>query len=133
MMHVYALSRKLDDLLGKTSDVRRRLMEALFGTTGLVALDNVVYLFHLTAPSNDCDSRTVCCLPALPSFSSTSTRDVHETLAYETETRPRCLIFATRRDRDRDVFRDLQPSALCQNKIMATFKLKLFTQEISSS
>jgi len=56
-------------------------------------------------------------------------RSVNETLAYETETfgfwsktrprpscnstRPRCLIFATRRDRD--VFRDLQPSALCRN------------------
>jgi len=87
-------------------------------------------------------------------------RDINETLAYET--RPRHLVFGPRRDwdqdlpaiprdrdvwflprdktetetlqcRDRDVFRDLQPSALCQNKIMATFKLKLFMQEISSS
>ena len=32
-------------------------------------------------------------------------RDINETLAYETETRPRRLIFATRRDRDRDLAR----------------------------
>ena len=73
-------------------------------------------------------------------------RDVNETLAQETETRPRHLVFGASRDRDqdlpaipryrdetetsdfchetetetlqgrdRDIFRDLQPSALCQN------------------
>ena len=75
-------------------------------------------------------------------LNSCTSRDVNETLAYETETRPRHLVFGPRRDqdqdlpaiprdrdvwflprdetetlqgRDRDVFRDLQPSALCQN------------------
>jgi len=38
------VGRKLDDLVGKSSDAHRRLMDALFGTTGLVALDNVVSL-----------------------------------------------------------------------------------------
>jgi len=34
--------RKLDELLGKSSDVRRQLLDALFGSSGLVSLDNVV-------------------------------------------------------------------------------------------
>ena len=38
-------------------------------------------------------------------------RDETETFGFWSETRPRRLIFATRRDRDRDVFRDLQPSS----------------------
>ena len=61
------------------------------------------------------------------------TRDVNETLAYETETRPRRLIFATRRDRDRDLARPRQrrfsrPSTfrIVPKQWMATFKLKLF-------
>jgi len=36
------VGRKLDDLIGKTSEVRRRLMNALFGAEGLASLDNVV-------------------------------------------------------------------------------------------
>jgi len=31
------------------------------------------------------------------------TRDVNETLPYETETRPRHLVFGPRRDRDQDL------------------------------
>lgn len=34
--------RKLDELLGKSSDIRVRLLDALFGPTGLKSLDNVV-------------------------------------------------------------------------------------------
>jgi len=34
--------RKLDELLGKSSDVRRQLLDALYGSCGLVSLDNVV-------------------------------------------------------------------------------------------
>jgi len=56
-------------------------------------------------------SRRFTCRPHAPRV-----RDVNETLAYDTETRPiprpscnsarpRCLIFATRRDRDRDLAR----------------------------
>jgi len=36
------MGRKLDELLGKTSDIRRQLMDALFGANGLVHIDNVV-------------------------------------------------------------------------------------------
>ena len=35
-------NQKLDDMVGKQSDLCRRLMDALFGTSGLVSLDNVV-------------------------------------------------------------------------------------------
>ena len=36
------VGRKLDELVGKTSEVRRRVMNALFGTQGLASVDNVV-------------------------------------------------------------------------------------------
>ena len=35
------VGRKLDELVGKSSDIRRRLMDSIFGTTGLVTLDNI--------------------------------------------------------------------------------------------
>jgi len=67
--------RKLDELLGKSSDVRRQLLDALFGSSGLVSLENVVAFDNavdkLRAPIGDrvadkCASRVSAVLSATP-------------------------------------------------------------------
>jgi len=99
-------------------------------------------------------------LESMHLFLSHYTRDVIETLAYETEMRLRQLVFGPRRDRDqdlpaiprdrdvwflpqeetetlqgqdRDVFRDLQPSALCQNNEWEPASLDVTNRSVTAT